>query len=59
MQPPIDSATGLRTDATVFIAELIRLQREVRKVGQELDRIESEMRRALAARQHDRVEEYR
>jgi len=58
MLPRIGSTAGSRTDAIALIAELIRLQHQVRKVGQELDRIESEMRQALE-RQRDRFEEQR
>jgi hypothetical protein len=58
MLPRIDSTTSSRTDGIAFIAELIRLQRQVRRVGQELNRIEFEMRQALE-RQRDRFEEHR
>jgi len=36
-------------EAVAFLAQLIRLQREVRDVGRRLDRIESEMHEALNA----------
>jgi hypothetical protein len=59
MLPRIESPADRPDDVIAFIAELIRLQSEVRKVGQELDRVEFEMRQALVAQQRDRFEEYR
>lgn len=58
MPPRIGSTAGSRTDATALVAELIRLQREAQKVGEELNRIEFELRQALE-RQRDRLEEHR
>ena len=48
-----------RDDAVAFLAELIRLQREVHQVGQQLDRIEVEMNQAVSEMDRERFEEYR
>jgi hypothetical protein len=48
-----------RDDAVAFLAELIRLQREVHQVGQQLDRIEAEMRQAINELDCERFKEYR
>jgi hypothetical protein len=45
-------------EAVAFLAQLIRLQREVRDVDRRLDRIESEMHEALNPFNRARVEEY-
>jgi hypothetical protein len=47
-----------RAEAVAFLAQLIRLQRDMRDVGRRLDRIESEMHQALNEFNRARVEEY-
>lgn len=58
MHPIVSSTDSAHDEADVFVVELSRLQTELRQVGQQLDRIEAEMRHALndVAR---RFEEYR
>lgn len=51
--------TEASDNAVQFIAGLIRLQREVREVGQQLDRIEVELHQALDGQVRERFEEYR
>lgn len=47
-----------RAEAVAFLAQLIRLQRDLRDLDLRLDRIESEMHQALNAFNRARVEEY-
>jgi len=56
----IASSPDLGTDdAVAFVAQLIRLRREVSETGHQLDRIEAEFREALKERARERFEEYR
>ena len=59
MQPIVDTPERPRDDAIAFIAELIRLQREVCEVGRQVDQIEAAMRQALNEYDRDRFEESR
>jgi uncharacterized protein YukE len=47
MHPIVSSTDGAYDAVNAFVAELSRLQTELRQVGQQLDRIEAEMRHAL------------
>jgi hypothetical protein len=59
MRAVVRSFGGASEGAVAFLARLIRLQNEVREVGQQLDRIEAEMRHALNSVARERYEEYR
>ena len=59
MRPLVNSPDGAHGEADAFVAELSRLQSEVREVGQQVDRIEAEMRHALNDLARERFEEYR
>jgi anion-transporting ArsA/GET3 family ATPase len=59
MGPIVISTDGAHDEADAFVAELSRLQSEVREVGQQLDRIEAEMRHVLNDAARERFEEYR
>jgi predicted nuclease with TOPRIM domain len=55
----VRSSNGAHNEADALVAELSRLQGEVREVGQQLDRLEAEMWQALNDVANDRFEEYR
>ena len=59
MAERVDALERPRDDAVAFLAELIRLHREVQQVGQQLDRIEVEMNQAVSEMDRERFEEYR
>jgi hypothetical protein len=54
----LDAEPRQGDEAVAFLAQLVRLQREVRDVSCRLDRIESEMHEALNTFNRTRVEEY-
>jgi len=58
MQPAVVTPER-ESQETGFMAELIRLHREVSEIGRQLDRVEVEMRQALHALAWERFEEYR
>ena len=58
MQPAVGTPER-ESEAAGFMAELIRLHREVSEIGRQLDRVEVEMRQALHALAWERFEEYR
>lgn len=59
MQRRPSSRDAAPDEARVVLAELRRLQRRVRDVGQQIDRIEAEMQRALSDLARERSEGYR
>ncbi len=59
MQPVADASEEQRDEAVAFIAELIRLQRQVADLAHEVDRVEFEMRQVLSQFDSKRFEEYR
>jgi hypothetical protein len=59
MEPLPIPAEAPNREVVAFLVGLIRLQREVRDVGRQLDRIEAEMRDALSEVARERFEEYR
>lgn len=59
MRPAANPDDGTHGEADAFVAELSRIQSEVREVGRHLDRIEAEMRHALNDLARERFEEYR
>lgn len=59
MQSLADAADSTPDDAVAFIAQLIRLQRQVREISRQLDRIEVEMHEALNDASRERFEGYR
>jgi hypothetical protein len=58
MRPIVRSYDGAHDEADALVAELSRLQGEAREVGQQLDRLETEMWQALNDVANDRFEEY-
>ncbi len=48
-----------RRQAAAFIAQLIRLQRQVNQMNRQLDKIEHDMRTAIKELGRQRSEEYR
>jgi hypothetical protein len=59
MRPVVRSPDRACDAADVFVAELTRLESEVREVDQQLDRLEAEMLHALGELAQERFEEYR
>jgi hypothetical protein len=55
----VNSATGAHSGADALLARLSQLQSEVREVGQQLDRLETEVWRVLNVLTHEQFEEYR
>lgn len=59
MRPPCAPSEEAPHEGDLFLAEVCRLQGEVRQVGQQLERIEAEMHRALNDVARERFWEYR
>jgi hypothetical protein len=59
MQTLAAKAEQERRQAIAFIAQLIRLQRQVSQMNRQLDEIEHDMRRAINELGRQRFEEYR
>ena len=59
MRPVVSTPDGTHDQADAFVAELGRLQSEVREVERRLDRIEVEMHHALNELARERFWEYR
>lgn len=59
MHSLVSSPDRAQDEVDAFIAELCRLRNEVRDVGQQLDRIETEVRHVLNDAVRERFEEYR
>lgn len=57
----IPFSEGKRNDpkAVAFLAQVIRLQRQIDQMNRQLDRIESEMRSSINELSRQRFEEYR
>lgn len=59
MRPVVSTPDSTHDQAEAFVAELGRLQSEVREVERQLDRIEAELHRALNELARERFWEYR
>jgi hypothetical protein len=59
MQPPVRLAGAPRRDAVAFLAELMRLQREVADIARQVERVEAELRESVSGLERARFEEYR
>lgn len=59
MRASVDPTATSQESATAFIAELDRLQDEVRAVERQIERVEAELRRVLHELARERYWEYR
>ena len=59
MQTDVVTSERERRKAVAFIAQVIRLQRQVTQMNRQLDRIDYEMRTTINELGRQRLEEYR
>jgi hypothetical protein len=59
MQPHVSLAGAARRDGVAFLAELVRLQRELADIARQVERVEAELRDSLNGLDRARFEEYR
>ena len=59
MSAPVGSPQRGHEEAIAFLATLMRLEREVSRANQQLDRLEAGLHEALAELGRTRFEEYR